>query len=136
MNTKATRFLVASTLRMAAAELDPHTVNAGLVPTVNSFLHILLSHLTQYDMKLSAKDGNIHRLAHFLGAANKVALDMEGKLESQQKEDLEALKASMSKRFTDGFPPLKRTLRAIDLFLEKGVAPKYPVPKQAKTEAR
>lgn len=125
-----TRLKTVSALRATARIL-----NAGLVPSVNSFLHILLAHLTQYDMKLSAKDGNIYRLGHLLGAANKVAKDMEGKLESSSPEDLEALKAAMGQRFTEGFRPVEKTIKAIDAFLTNGTAPKYPIPKGAAPKA-
>ncbi len=125
---------VSNALRDAARSLlegeQAITAAAGLPPTVNTFLHILIASLTQYDMRLSLKDGNIHRLAHFLGAANKVAKDMEGKLESQDKASLEDLKESMRRRFSEALPPIKRTMKAIDTFLTKGALPRYPVPKR------
>lgn len=130
------KLAVAQALRIAAAALNQGTVvNAALPPTVNSFLHILLSHLTQYDMKMSAKDGNVYRLGHLLGAAGKVAKDMEGKLESQDEEDLDLLKQSLSKRFTEGFRPVMRTIKAIDDFINDNKLPKYPVPKGATPKA-
>jgi hypothetical protein len=97
--------------------------------TVRAFLILLTSKLTQYDMRLSAKDGNIYRLGHLLNAANKVHNDVKSYLERDDAEAMSALKASLGDRFLDGFSPVKAVIKAINAWLTDKKFPKLTIMK-------
>jgi len=99
--------------------------------SVSHFLTILTSKLTQSDQRQNQNDikkgrsGNIYRLGHYLGAVEKIRTDMKGREASTEKADLEALKASINKRFiVSDMPPAKFVVKGIDTFLAGGKPPK------------
>ncbi len=97
--------------------------------TVKMFLHVLTSKLTQYDAKETKREqtrggqGNLYRLGHLLEAANKVEEDVKDYLDKDDEEAMEALRASLKKRFTPNFPPINTVLRQIDNWLTKKKKP-------------
>jgi hypothetical protein len=107
--------------------------------TVDAFLMALSGHLTQYDQKQEAKGRgwNPYALSHYMGALDKVRTDTKKHHKRDDAEAMDALKASMARRFND-FPPVRAVVRKIDAWLEKGRMPKYPVTKRkgGRTAAR
>jgi hypothetical protein len=101
------------------------------VATVEVFLAVLDSKLTQYDMSESRKEmkrripTNIYRLGHLLGASSKVRDDMKkaNVLKEDSPEALEKLKKSLGARFIPGFRPVKTVLKRIDAYIKTGKFP-------------
>ena len=97
--------------------------------TVAMFLQVLNSKLTQQDVKETKREtarggrGNIYRLGLLFEASEKVAKDVEDYLDRDDEEAMEALKASLKKRFNPGFPPLNNMLKQIDNWLTKKKKP-------------
>lgn len=100
---------------------------AALDGTVGVFLAILTSRLTRYDKKLEQKgQGNIHRLALWFEALNKVDTRMSAMKNNSSPEALNLLKSTLNKEFNaDGFSPVTAVLKMIDEFIKSGKAPKY-----------
>lgn len=103
-------------------------MKSGTPGTVGNFLLVLSSKLTQYDQRETTKElkrgrSNIYRLGHLLGALHKVEGDVQGLEGRSDAEALDALKASMNTRFTEGFAPVRQVERQIDRWLEKGKPP-------------
>jgi len=78
-------------------------------------IYALTSNLTQYDMKVSARERkrgreNIHRLPLLLKAADEAA---EGAT------DLVSFRKGIEDSFTEGFPPAVKTMKLIDEMLNK-----------------
>lgn len=100
---------------------------------VSTFLTILSSHLTQYDRAELAREekrggrGNLYRLGHLLGALGEVRKDVSSVTDSAAPEALAKLKASLGKRFNQGFPPVNKLLKQIDAFLTNGRMPMVTV---------
>lgn len=91
--------------------------------TIAHFLIVLTSKLTRYDARLTAKDGNIYRLGHLLGAAHKVESDIGDTSTIATRETLAALVASLGKRFILPFPPADAVMKQIDAYLTSGKRP-------------
>lgn len=97
--------------------------------TVEMFQMVMVSYLTQYDQKETAREmkrggrGNIYRLGHLLAAAEKVESDTKRYKKQDSKEALGAFVASVGKRFHADYPPIKKTLKAVDVYLTKGKKP-------------
>lgn len=101
----------------------------GIPPTVNNFVAMLQSTLTQYDQKLSARERspNIYRLGHLLGAAEQVVSDLakaglDGS-EIMSDEIAEVMYKSLGRRFEPDFFPIKKVTKQIHEFLTKGKNP-------------
>lgn len=110
---------------------------ASITPNVEGFITYLSGAVTQYDMRAQKKRGyNIYALGHYLGAVGKIRDDTDRVKHSQEPEALEALKASIKHRFTPGFPPADKTVKAIDAFLASGDAPMYPGVRKHATSVR
>jgi hypothetical protein len=108
---------------------------ATITPNVEGFLTFLTGALTQYDQQASTKRGyNPYALGHYLKAKQDVEAGMSSLKHSDDPEALNKLKAGIQHHFTEGFPPAKKTLKAIDAFLETGRAPKYPTTKRTAAE--
>ena len=99
--------------------------------SINSFLTVLAAHLTQWDMKESRKHFNAYRLGHLLEAKDRVEQAVKSKLKSAEHADLEMLKKVLAKIFDPKLPPVKKTIKDIDKFLQTGKPPKYPVTKKS-----
>ena len=91
--------------------------------TVAAFLAVLVSKLTQYDMREQKKHYNLYRLGHLLGAADEIRADLKNHLGDDSPAALAALKQSIAARFTLPFPPASATIKQIDAYLATG---KYP----------
>jgi hypothetical protein len=111
-------------------ELRPHllplvTKTAALPDgTVKTFLMVLTSKLTQYDKRLSARDGNIYRLSHLLKASQDIERRMAKLLDHSDQKSLETLKAAIAGEFTrPPIPPVANTLKQIDAFIATGKLP-------------
>jgi hypothetical protein len=111
-------------------------VKASVTPTVAGFLMILSSYLIQQDKDEAAKGkGNPYALGHWLGAKEKVELDLHTVLKSSEPADLEALKTSLSKRYHVSYmPAVRKVIRDIDKYLTTGKPPKYPVSAEVKRQ--
>jgi hypothetical protein len=100
----------------------------GIPGTVENFIMVMSSKLTQYDQRLSKgemKRGgmpNIYRLGHFFKALDHVKTDTRSIAKSDKQADLEKLMASLGRRFTD-FPPRRAVLKQIDQFIATGKKP-------------
>lgn len=99
-------------------------------PTVDTFLTVLASKITQADMraeKASEKRGshfNHNALALYFGAMqDRVEKPMKGKENSSEPADLKRLKALIDRAFTQ-FSPANFTMKAIDKWLTSGTWPK------------
>jgi hypothetical protein len=89
--------------------------------TVEMFLMMLSSKLTQYDQKEFAREtkrghGNIYRLSLLLEAKNKVESDVGEFLTRDDSEAMEALRRSIGVRFHVTCPPVRRVLKAIEMW--------------------
>jgi hypothetical protein len=86
--------------------------------TVEKYLLVLSSKLTQYDMKESAKEMrrggmNIYRLGHLLKAAKSVENDVKALARREDPEAMAKLQQSLSRHFEDGFSPARAVKRQI-----------------------
>ena len=98
-------------------------------PTVDTFLMVLTSKLTQYDRAeciREAKRGrcNIYRLGLLFEAQDKVREDCSAMLARSDSVACEVLRASLRSRFTPRFAPASWVERQIDNWLTKGAQPK------------
>jgi len=96
--------------------------------TVEAFLAVASSKLTQYDAKLQAKQPNMYRLGHYLEALNKVRADVRSFLKRDDPEALDALRKALLTRFTSSggkasLPPINAVLRQISDYLDSGKMP-------------
>jgi len=97
--------------------------------TVEMFLRVAVSKLTQYDKRLQKRQPNIYRLGHYLGAIEKVEKDVAPYMRDDSPEALEALRKSLLKRFTSSFSgvsdlaPIRATIKQIDEHLSEGLMP-------------
>lgn len=97
--------------------------------TVEMFLEVLSSKLVQQDKKESLQEirrggrENIYRLGLLLEAAEKVKSDVSQYLKRDDPEAMEALKASLQRRFISNFPPLKGMLKQIEAWTTRGKKP-------------
>ena len=119
----AKALLEAASALEAASDERP---GGKVMPTVEAFLFMLTSRLTQYDMRLSMKDGNIYRLGLLFAALEKVRKDVLDVAKSQEPEALERLKQSLNTRFKT-LKPVDRTIKDIDAFLATGKPPRFPL---------
>ena len=104
--------------------------------TVRSFMLVLTGKLTKYDVQVSRREmkrgiANIYRLGHLLEAAEKVEADMKRYMDRDDPKAMNALRKSLAKRFTEGFPPIKAVLKTIDAWETGGKIPKYGRNQQA-----
>ncbi len=87
--------------------------------TVEKYLAVLSSKLTQYDVRESGRETkrggrpNIYRLGHLLDAAHQVREDV-GSHRGATPEELERFRQSMMRRFDPAFPPVRKVLRQMD----------------------
>jgi hypothetical protein len=97
--------------------------------TVEMFLHVLTSKLTQQDKKETDQElkrtgrSNIYRLGLLFQAQEKVEKDVSEYLKRDDPEAMEALKTSLQKNFNSNFPPLKNMLKQIDAWTTRGKKP-------------
>lgn len=96
--------------------------------TVEMFLMMLSSKLTQYDQKEFAKEakrgsGNPYRLGLLLEAKAKVESDVGEFLTRDNHEAMGALRRGMEKHFHLEFPPIQKVLKAIDAWETKKKLP-------------
>jgi hypothetical protein len=118
-----------STLDQFIAARVASKVAALPTATVETFLEVLSSKLIQQDEKELRQEtrrggrGNIYRLGLLLEAAEKVKGDVSQYLERDDPEAMEVLKASLQKRFTSNFPPLKGMLKQIEAWTTRGKKP-------------
>jgi len=112
---------------IAARVASKVMVQASTLPkaTIEMFLLALSSKVTQQDEKEMKREqahggrGNIYRLGLLLEAVGKVEDDVRDYLKRDDPEAMEALKASINRRFNPGFPPLNNILKQIDNWLTK-----------------
>jgi hypothetical protein len=109
--------------------------SSGISPTVNNFVAVMQSLLTQYDQKLSAKERNpnIYRLAHLIGAGQRV----EAELADAGVSGKDTMNPDVAMKFMsalagvfivklDGqfdLPPVRKLVKQIEEFLETGKNP-------------
>lgn len=109
---------------------------------VETFITILSSHLTQYDQAETTREvkrggrGNFYRLGHLLGAVGKVRDDLAKVADNEDEASLALLKASITKHFQDTYPPVKKLLKQIDVFLATGKKPSITVTKAVKDQIK
>lgn len=97
-------------------------------PTVNTFLLVLTSKLTQYDMAQTAREmkhgrGNIYRLGILFETQDKVRKDVSTVLEHSDAAAMRQLKESLGKRFASDFSPVRNVVKQIDSWLNDGRRP-------------
>lgn len=100
----------------------------GIPPTVNNFIAVLKSKLTQHDEKISRRERspNIYRLGHFLEAAGKVEEDVLGAAkpgDTMTREVAEVMVRSLSRHFTHDFSPAKAVVKQLNEHLDAGKNP-------------
>jgi hypothetical protein len=97
---------------------------SGIDGTVENFLAVLSSKLTQYDERVSRRERmpNIYRLGHYMKALGDVRDKVAGILERSDPEALTALKAVINRHFHD-LPPTNNVLKQIDAWLASGKRP-------------
>ena len=104
---------------------------------VKTFIDILVSSLTQWDVKESKKRGyNIYALGLYLGAVEKVREDTAGIEQHDDGYAMEVLARSLAKQFDPAFPPVKKVIKQIEDWTTKGVKPKFPVSKKEYSASR
>jgi hypothetical protein len=97
--------------------------------TVEMFLRVLVSKLTQQDKKETLQElkrngrSNIYRLGLLLEASQKVEAEVSEYLKRDDPEAMEALKKSLQKNFNSNFPPLKSMLKQIEAWTTRGKKP-------------
>jgi len=97
--------------------------------TVEMFLQVLVSKLTQQDAKEYASEtrrgggGNIYRMGLLLEAAHKVEEDVTPYLKRDEPEAMNALIVSILHNFHSTYPPIKNVLKQIGNWTEKGKLP-------------
>jgi len=100
--------------------------------TVETFLHVLIANLTQWDQK----HGTPYSLALMLGAEQKIEKALKADLKKSDPGALGRLKKAIEKGFTNSTFRAK-TFKAIDKFLADGKPPKYPMmPKARKKKGK
>lgn len=127
MDTRRRRAVAAALRKAADTLMNGMTVEAALTKdgraTVDLFLMILSSELTQYDKRLQSREPNIYRLGHFFKAADRAKERLKGKGDSDDPADLELLKKALTKSFAADFPPVRRVIKKIDEYVEQGLEP-------------
>lgn len=119
-------------LANAEAQLRKSTsrrASAKDAPTVDTFLMVLTSKLTQHDMQQMAREtkrggrGNIYRLGLLFEAQDKVRAECADILNRSDAEAMEQLKKALTRNFTPHFPPLTNLVRQIDAWVTHGRHP-------------
>lgn len=109
--------------------MSAKTTTSTQMPTVENWLFVLRSKLTQYDMATSKREAvrgrvNIYRLGHLLGAAERVEKDLAKMLRRDDPEALRKLRASIQERFiVSDMPPAKNVLKQLDAYEQTGKHP-------------
>lgn len=109
-------------------EEDEYLSEALPSGTVEMFLLVMQNQLIAQDkteMKRALRarrPDNPYRLGLFMKGLNSVREDVKDIIHNDDKESLTRLKTSLSKHFNN-FPPLNRTLKAIDKFIATGKKP-------------
>lgn len=96
--------------------------------TVDCFLTLLASKLTQYDARETAREmkrggGNIYRLGLLFEALERVRAGVAQYLQRDDREAMQALRAAVLSHFTPGFSPVRNVEKQIDKWLLQGIAP-------------
>ena len=98
--------------------------------TVEAFLRVLSSFLTQQDKRESKKNPNTYRLSHYMGAVGKVRKDVSKYLKRDDEEAMKALKKAMGGAFSMdlmrkkfSLSGVERTSKQIDRWLKDGIYP-------------
>jgi uncharacterized protein (DUF2336 family) len=96
--------------------------------TVECFLMVLTSKLTQYDARETAREikrggGNIYRLGLLFKALERVRSGVSQYLDRDDREAMQALRAAMLAHFTPGFSPVRNIEKQIDKWLIQGNPP-------------
>lgn len=86
--------------------------------TVQSFLTVLSSLLTQFDSKQSGKRGyNPHALGIYMGALGDLRHDVSSVAHLDTPEAMAKLKKAAGRKFSENFPPLVKLMKKIDAWL-------------------
>lgn len=94
--------------------------------TVEEFLFGLLTKLKKWDERLSRRDDNIFRLSHYLEAWNKIDDDVASVKHRSDKEAMDLLRQSISRRFiVREMPPAQKLLDAMSKWEETGRRPRF-----------
>lgn len=97
--------------------------------TVETFLMVLRSKLTQYDKRLGSGESkrggmpNIYRLGHYLKAAQDVEDAVSSIKTKDDPESLQSLKRAITQSFGASMSPVKATLKQIDDYIASGKKP-------------
>ena len=96
--------------------------------TVECFLMVLTSKLTQYDMRETRRElkrggGNIYRLGLLFEALERVRSAVDKYLQRDDREAMQALRAAMLSHFTPEFSPVRNVEKQIDRWLLQGKPP-------------
>ena len=95
-------------------------MNSG---SVEAFIFLANSKLTQYDQKLSVTQPNPYRLGHYLEALSKVKKSVTKILHESTPEALATLKKAFAKEFMPDLAPIKNVNKQMDAFLATGKLP-------------
>ena len=120
--------------------LSESQVDEGLAPTPQGFHTFLIAALTQYDEAQKTKafsqtrktstrrmvHYNPHALGIYFRNAQEIQKEMGTRMSSTEEKDLRAYRVEVGDSFETKFPPVKKTLKAIDDYLNSGKVPKYP----------
>lgn len=103
-------------------------ISIGGRVTVEVFITLLSSKITQYDMRLSKAEArrgspNIYRLGIMLKEVQAIRKAMSKSLDKDDPKTLQRLKARIDKSFT-GLSPADFTKKAVDKYIDKGTIPK------------
>ena len=114
---------------LASSRPAPKKTSSLPSATVEMFLHVLGSKLTQQDEKEMRQEmkrggrGNIYRLGLLLEAKGKVEKDVASYLKRDDPDAMRVLEVSLRHNFTSNFPPLKNMLKQIDAWTTRGKKP-------------
>jgi hypothetical protein len=104
---------------------------ASLTPTVDNFLLVLRGNIIQSDTAQRKRDlkrgtpPNPYALGHMAEALNKIRSQLSSIRNSSDPADIGKLRVAIQRQFND-VAPVRKTLKAIDAYLNSGKAPKYP----------
>jgi hypothetical protein len=113
-------------------------LDESVKPTLEGFHFVLTGSLVQWDRNEMVKAAkrrngyyNANAMGLYLAAVSRAEKDpkMRGvKKTSSDPEDLKKLIAVLSDHFDPNFPPVKKTIKQIQAFIDTGKLPKYPTP--------
>jgi hypothetical protein len=118
----------------AMEDIDEDLLDEAIKPTLEGWHMFVTGALTEYDQQQLRRALKSNRLgmhnpsafALYLQALDRGEKKFTSKMRSDKPEDIRAYAAMLKVAFDPDFPPIKKSLKAIDKFLTDNKPPKYP----------